>query len=152
MSQCDRLYAALKEFGRIQKSDFILRYVDMLDFRQAIEKQLNKSESSNKFSKAVSFGNNHEFLHGEKVEQQIAEACKRLIKNAIVCWNYLYLTQLIANETDPKRCEELLEMVRRGSIATLQHLNLHGEYDFSERKMEDSVGLETPKKLELSVV
>lgn len=147
------LYAALKEFGRIGKSVFILRYVDMLDFRRAIEKQLNKSESSNKFSKAVSFGNNHEFLQGEKLEQQIAEACKRLIKNSIVCWNYLYLTQIIANEADPQRRDELFETVRRGSVATLQHLNLHGEYDFSDAKMMDSVGLElTPKNTALSPV
>ena len=67
-----------------------------MKFRQAIEKQLNKGENSNKFSKAVSFGNNQEFLHGDKLEQQIAEGCKRLIKNAIVCWNYVYATQLIA--------------------------------------------------------
>ena len=79
------LYAALKEFGRILTSDFVLRYIDILEFRRAIEKQLNKSENSNKFSKAVSFGNNQEFLHGEKAEQEIAEGCKRLIKNAIVC-------------------------------------------------------------------
>jgi hypothetical protein len=32
-----------------------------LEFRQAIEKQLNKGENSNKFSKAVSFGNNMNF-------------------------------------------------------------------------------------------
>ena len=87
------LYAALKEYGRIPKSAFILRYIDILEFRQAIEKQLNKGENSNKFSKAVSFGNNNEFLQGDKVEQQIAEGCKRLIKNAIVCWNYVYATQ-----------------------------------------------------------
>ena len=33
------------------------------------------------------------FLQGEKVEQEIAEGCKRLIKNAIICWNYLFTTQ-----------------------------------------------------------
>ena len=146
------LYAALKEFGRIPKSDFILRYVDLVEFRQAIEKQLNKSESSNKFSKAVSFGNNHEFMHGEKLQQQIAEGCKRLIKNAIICWNYVYATQLIAREQDPERREQLLELMRRGSMATLKHLNLHGEYDFSDQKMEDSVGLEAPKSLGLDLV
>jgi len=47
------LYRALKEFGKIPKSLFILKYCDDLQFRQAIEKQLNKVESSNKFSKAV---------------------------------------------------------------------------------------------------
>jgi TnpA family transposase len=50
------LYRALKELGKIPKTLFILKYIDDLEFRQAIEKQLNKVEGSNKFSKAVSFG------------------------------------------------------------------------------------------------
>lgn len=36
------LYKALKEFGKIIKSIFILTYFDDLEFRQRIEKQLNK--------------------------------------------------------------------------------------------------------------
>ena len=43
--------------GKIIKTRFILRYLDDVAFRQAIEKQLNKGESSNKFSRAISFGN-----------------------------------------------------------------------------------------------
>jgi TnpA family transposase len=140
------LWGALKEFGKIPKSDFILRYIDILDLRQAIEKQLGKSESSNKFSRAVSFGNNQEFLHGEKVEQQIAEGCRRLIKNAIICWNYLYLTQKIAQEHDPQKKQGLIDAVRAGSIVTWRHINLHGEYDFSDEKLRDSIGLAIPTK------
>lgn len=56
------LYQALKEFGKIPKSAFILRVIDEGELRQAIEKQLNKGESTNKFSKAIAFGNNPEFL------------------------------------------------------------------------------------------
>lgn len=135
------LYQALKEFGKIPKSDFLLRYIDILPLRQTIEKQLNKGESTNKFSRAISFGNNQEFLSGEKIEQEIAEGCRRLIKNAIICWNYLYLTQKIAEaETDEVK-QELLASIRNGSVASWQHVNLHGEYDFSEKKLSDSVGL-----------
>jgi TnpA family transposase len=150
-SKQNPLYKALKEFGRIIKSIFILRYIDCLDLRQAIEKQLNKGESSNKFSKAVSFGNNHEFLQGEKAEQEIAESCRRLIKNAIVCWNYLYLSQRILNETDEERRQDLITTIRRGSVVAWQHINLLGEYDFSDEKLQDSVGLEVPKIRELAV-
>ena len=70
------------------------QYIDDVEFRQAIEKQLNKSESSNKFSQPVAFGNNQEFLHGEKAEQEIAESCRRLIKNAIVCWKNICTSRL----------------------------------------------------------
>ena len=47
-------------------------YDDNLEFRQAIEKQLNKVEGSNKFSKAVSFGHSQEFVQSEKEDQEVA--------------------------------------------------------------------------------
>jgi TnpA family transposase len=139
------LYKALKEFGKIPKSLFILKYRDDCLFRQSIEAQLNKVESSNKFSKAISFGHNQEFVQSEKEEQEIAESCRRLIKNAIVCWNYLYLTHELANEKNETRKAELLEAIRNGSVVTWAHFNLHGEFDFSDEKMADSVGLLSPK-------
>lgn len=146
------LWHALKEFGKVIKTRFILRYLNEVAFRQAIEKQLNKGESSNKFSRAISFGNNQEFLYGEKVEQEIAEGCRRLIKNAIICWNYLFLSQKIAEERDPQCRQRLINAVRTGSVASWQHLNLQGEYDFSDEKMQDSVGLRVRKNLALATV
>jgi len=138
------LYRALKEFGRILKTHFILKYSDVLQFRQAIEKQLNKAEGSNKFSKAVFFGHSQEFLQSEKEDQEIAEVCRRLIKNAVVCWNHLYLSQELATEKDEKRAE-LIEAIRNGSAATWKHFNLHREFDFSDERMVDSMGLAVPK-------
>jgi TnpA family transposase len=123
------LYQGLKEFGKIPKSDFILRFIHDVALRQAIEKQLNKGESANKFSKAISFGNNHDFLYGEKVEQEIAEGCRRLIKNAIICWNYLYLSQKIAQEKDVERRQELLTAVQNGSVVSWRHVNTFVRFD-----------------------
>ena len=131
----------MKEFGKVPKTLFILKYVDDPAFRQSIEKQLNKVESSHKFAKAISFGHNHEFIQSEKEDQEIAEACRRLIKNAIICWNYLFLTRALEQELDPARKAELIDAIRNGSVTAWRHFNLHGEFDFSEDKMVDSVGL-----------
>jgi hypothetical protein len=38
---------------------------------------------------AVAVGNSNKLTQVEKQEQEIAEACNRLIKNCIICWNYL---------------------------------------------------------------
>ena len=65
------LYQALKEFGKIPKSLFILKYYDDCPLRQSIEAQLNKVESSSKFSKAVSFGQSNEFIQSEKEDQVV---------------------------------------------------------------------------------
>ena len=141
------LYQALKEFGKLPKSIFILKYVDDPMLRQSIEKQLNKVEGSHKFAKAISFGHNHEFIQSEKEDQEIAEGCRRLIKNAIICWNYLFLTRALEDESDEVRKAELIEAIRNGSVVTWQHFNLHGEFDFSDDRMVDSVGLTAPRNL-----
>ena len=91
------------------------------------------------------FGHNHEFIQSEKEDQEIAEGCRRLIKNAIICWNYLYLSRELATEKNEERKDLLLEAVRNGSVATWRHFNLHGEFDFSDERMVDSIGLAPPK-------
>src|SRR5258708_1102838 len=139
------LYHALKAFGQILKSIFILRVIDEPGLRMSIEKVLSGIEHVHAFTRAVSVGNPREFLQAEKEDQEMAEACKRLIKNCIICWNYLYLSQKLAEIDDPAKREELLQAMAHGSAAAWGHLNLLGEYDFSEDKLQDSVGIKLPK-------
>jgi hypothetical protein len=90
-------------------------------------------------------GNPREFLQAEKEEQEMAEACKQLIKNCIICWNYLYLSQKLEDTEDTASREAFLEAVANGSAVSWQHINLLGEYDFSDEKLQDSVGIKPPK-------
>jgi TnpA family transposase len=126
------LYKALKEFGRIIKSLFILTYYDDVILRQSIEKQLNRIELSNKFSNAVFYANDGEFNQGGKEEQEISTLCKVIIQNTVVLWNYLYLSQLLANCIDDKERNNILFLIKDGSIITWRHINLHGEFDFTK--------------------
>lgn len=135
------LYQTLKAFGQIIKTLFILRYVDDVELRQAIEKQLNKVELANKFTRAVAVGNPREFTQAEKEEQEIAESCNRLIKNSIICWNYLYLTRRIGKVTDPEAKENMLRTIATHSPMSWAHINMLGEYDFSDEKLRDSIGI-----------
>lgn len=48
-------------------------------------------------------------------------------------------------QTDIEYVARQIEAVRTGSISTWKHVNLHGEYDFPDEKMVDSVGLASPK-------
>jgi TnpA family transposase len=145
------LYQALKAFGQIIKTQFILEYIDDVELRQAIEKQLNKVEHSHKFADAVFYGNNQEFTQATKEEQEKAEACKRLIQNAIVLWNYLYLSKKIMDETDREKRKQLLKTIQSGSVVTWAHIHLHGEFDFSENKLKDSMGFNMSQILALKV-
>ena len=139
------LYKAMKAFGQIIKSLFILRYIDEVELRQAIEKQLNRVELANSFTRAVAVGNPRGLEHADKAEQEIAESCNRLIKNCIICWNYLYMTrQLEAARTADER-ERLLRMIAIHSPQSWGHFNLLGEYDFSKEKLQDNTGVLPPK-------
>ncbi len=140
-SKQHKLYQALKAFGQIIKTDFILRYLDDIDLRQAIEKQLNKVELANSLTRAVAVGNPREFVQTEKEEQEIAEACNRLIKNSIICWNYLYLTKKMLQCTSIEQKETLKKAIQTHSVLCWEHINLLGEYDFSDAKLKDSIGL-----------
>ncbi len=132
------LYKAMKEFGRIIKSLFILTYIDDMKLRQRIEKQLNRIELSNKFSNAVFYANNREFKQASSDEQNIAVACKVLIQNSIVLWNYLYLSQLLTNCRSDQERLEIVGLIREGSVMTWGHVNLHGEFDFRRPAANDS--------------
>ena len=139
------LYPTLKSFGQIVKSLFILRYVDDLDLRRAIERQLNKVELANRFTRAVAVGSPREFTQAEKDEQEIAEACNRLIRNSIVCWNYLYLARQIEKADDEEARESLRRAIAAHSPMSWAHVNMLGEYDFSDEKLKDSIGILPPK-------
>jgi len=128
------LYCALKEFGRIIKTIFILRYINDVELRQSIQKQLNRIELSNKFSNAISFDNNHELQFGSKEEQDIAINCQRLIQNIIVLWNELFLSDKLASTEIGKARQQLIAIIMNGSTLSWGHLNFLGEYDFTNNE------------------
>jgi TnpA family transposase len=126
------LYKALKELGKVIRTCFILKYLDDLSLRQSVEKQLSHIEMMNRFSKAIFFGNNQEFTVATKDEQEQIILCRRLIQNAIVLWNYMYLSDLLAKKQSPAEMEEMMEVIRQGTAVAWQHINMMGEYDFNQ--------------------
>ena len=131
------LYKALQEFGRIIKSHFVLTYYDELPLRQQIQKQLNRIEQTNKFAHAVFFDNDQAFQVGTKEDQQLSTACQVLLQNAIILWNYLYLSNLILETADKEQRAIIIKSIREGSVITWAHVNLRGEYDFTKRARND---------------
>ncbi|MEN0048102.1 MAG: Tn3 family transposase [Bacteroidota bacterium] len=129
------------QYGKIVKTIFLLKYIDDVELRQAIRKQLNKIENANKFSDAIRFANNGESIFPTRQEQLVAESCTRLIKNAIICWNYLYLSHQIKQAKSQERKREIVEAIKAGSVMAWQHIYFHGLYDFSDEKLADSFDL-----------
>ena len=92
-------------------------------------------------TRAVAVGNPREYTQGEKEEQEIAESCNRLIKNAIICWNYLYLTKKLKQAKTEEERDALLKSILTHSVVSWAHINMLGEYDFSDEKLKDTVGI-----------
>lgn len=142
-SKQHELHKALKEFGRIYKSKFILKYVDDVDLRQDTEKAENRIEQSHQFAKAIFFGGNQKLKYGTKEEQELAISCRHLIQNSIVFWNYMTLTDmLIEIQDDRDLYEKVKETIKNASVMTWRHINIHGEYDFEMKNEEQLFEIE----------
>ena len=132
------LYRALKDLGRLYKTDYILRYVDDPDLRATVEGVLTKVEHSNKFSSAVTLGNNQAFGWPTQREQDIATGSKMVLMNAINFHNLLYLSEKLRQCPTEGERDELLKTILRSSTHTWHHINLVGEYDFSDPAVADA--------------
>lgn len=132
------LYKALKDLGRLYKTDYILRYVADPELRATIEGMLSKVEHSNKFSSAVTLGNNQALNWTTERERTIASGCRAFIINAINFYNLLYLSEKLRQCRHGTDRTELLRTILKSSTHTWHHINMGGEYDFSAPAPLDS--------------
>lgn len=146
------VYRALKEYGKIIKTIYILRYINSLRLRQAIQQQLNIVELSNRLSSAITVANGGEMIFLTHREQLIADACKNLIKSAITCWNYLFMTRHIQKLKTEKEKKEFIAALKEGTVIAWKHIYFNGLYDFSDEKLADSFNLLHSQNYDLGVV
>lgn len=129
------LYKALRDLGRLYKTDFILRVVADPELRASGESILTRVEHGNKFGNAVTLGNNGSFDWPTEEERQIAGGCRTLIMNAINYYNLLYLSEKLRQCKSSSEREDLLRTILKSSTHTWHHINLAGEYDFSDESV-----------------
>ena len=80
------------------------------------------------------------------------QGCKRLIENAIILWNYLYLSEKVFDTPEGKPREELLHQIKYSSMASWEHINMLGEYDYSDERVNNITQFHLPKIMDLKVV
>ena len=84
------------------------------------------------------YGQNGQVSYASKEEQQLADACKRLVQNVIVRWNCLYLNQQLLRAPATER-PAVADAIATSSPVGWQHINPHGEFDFSDEALKDSL-------------
>lgn len=146
------LYKALKDLGRLYKTIYVYEYMDDEVIRKSVSGSLSKIESSNKFSKAIMVGNNQELIWATRKEQLIAERCKALIANSINTYNLMLLSEKLVSAASEEDKQVLLKKIIATSTQSWAHINLVGEYDFSDGKDYKTFDLDALKKLMLTPV
>ena len=57
----------------------------------------------------------------------------------------MYLSQVLADEKNANTKARLLKKIMNSSIEAWDHINLHGEFDFSDEKLKDLQEFQLPK-------
>ncbi|WP_035560189.1 Tn3 family transposase [Hymenobacter sp. IS2118] len=121
---------AMAEFGRVEKTRYLLAYVQDEAYRRRILVQLNRGEGRHALARAVFHGKKGELRqrYREGMEDQLGAL--GLVVNALVLWNTRYLQQALEqwqetegnlNPDDVARLSPLLH----------EHVNMLGRYDFT---------------------
>jgi TnpA family transposase len=125
-SRKNKLYLAFRELGRVNRTEFLLNYIAIMELRRFIDTATNKSESWNKFIQWVSFGG-HEIRQNNREEQRKFIRYNHLVANLVIFHNVVNMTRVIKKLIDDGYTvtEEILS--RLSPYAT-GHINRFGTY------------------------
>jgi len=118
---------ALRELGRIERTLFILEWLQSVELRRRVQAGLNKGEARNALARAVFFNRLGEIRDRSFEQQRYRASGLNLLTAAIVLWNTVYLeraTNALRNHEMPMD-EALLQYL---SPLGWEHINLTGDY------------------------
>lgn len=121
------LAIALCELGRIERTLFILDWLQSVELRRRVHAGLNKGESRNALARAVFFYRLGEIRDRSFEQQRYRASGLNLVTAAIVLWNTVYLERAInvlRSQVEPWD-DALLQYL---SPLGWEHINLTGDY------------------------
>jgi TnpA family transposase len=121
------LAVALRELGRIERTLFILDWLQSVELRRRVNAGLNKGEARNALARAVFFNRLGEIRDRSFEQQRYRASGLNLVTAAIVLWNTVYLERVTAalkGHGQPVDAELLQYLSPLG----WEHINLTGDY------------------------
>jgi TnpA family transposase len=123
------LVRSLQEYGRLVKTNFILRYLSSEEYRRQISQQLNKGEALHALRRYLFVANEGQIRKRHPEDQLNQASCLNLVTNAVIVWNTVYMWEAIEQlKSEGHRIEET--DVKHLSPARYEHLNVFGKYSF----------------------
>lgn len=122
-----RLARALREFGRIERSLFMVEWYSDPALRRRCGAGLNKGEAAHKLKRAVFFHERGEIRDRSYDGQAFRASGLNLVVSAIVHWNTVYLGRAVAHLRERGRTipDAVLKHI---SPLAWEHINLTGIY------------------------
>ena len=131
--QQNGLLGALQEYGRLVKTNFILRYLNSEDYRRRINTQLNKGEKLHDLRRFLFFAYQGFIRHRQDENLANQSACLTLVTNAVVAWNTVYMQEGIKQLSGEGTKLNEADFVHL-SPARFEHINPYGRYEFDVAK------------------
>lgn len=123
----DRTAKALREYGRLIETNFVLRWSGNPDMRQRSHGQLNKGESANAMRREVGYGNRGRVRAQDPEQLHRHMEARRLVANAIGYWNARYIALAYKQlERDGRALPD--HEVRRVHYMHHEHVNFFGRH------------------------
>ena len=123
----DNQRTALREWGRIERTLFILEWLQSVELRQRVQAGLNKGESRNALARAVFFSRLGEIRDRSFEQQRYRASGLNLLTAAIVLWNTVYLERAVnALRSSGQTVDDAL--LKFLSPLGWAHINLTGDY------------------------
>jgi TnpA family transposase len=124
------LAKAIIEAGRINKTLYLLNYIDDEDYRRRILTQLNRGEGRHAVARIICHGQRGEIRKRYREGQEDQLGALALVTNAVVLWNTIYM-DAARNHLEQQSIVIKEEDEARLSPLQHEHINVLGHYSFT---------------------
>jgi TnpA family transposase len=127
------LAIALRELGKIERTLFMLDWIQDIELRRRVNAGLNKGEARNALARAVFFNRLGELRDRSFENQRYRASGLNLVTAAIILWNTVYLERAI-NALKANGHNFDSSLIQHLSPLGWEHINLTGDYVWNSSK------------------
>ena len=124
------LTRALSELGRINKTLYLLPYIDDENYRRRILTQLNRHEGRHRLARETFHGHRGEVRQSYREGQEDQLGALGLVVNVIVLWNTLYMDAALSRLRQDGGEVKPEDRARLSPLGH-EHINFLGRYSFT---------------------
>lgn len=124
----DRTRKAFAEYNKLLRSIHILKSINRPEYRQNIQKELNRTELYNYLTGEVSYAHKGKIMAKTELDQIIYKECSRLVCNAILYYNSVILSHLYMSFLE-KGQHSQIELLKHISPISWININLYGTFE-----------------------